>query len=42
LPLIPASAQGRPLPDCVPPKRSSQIEDGFGINFYLPRDPHLP
>ena len=26
----------------VPPKRSSQIQDGFGINSDLPRDPYLP
>ena len=32
----------RPVPDHVPPKRSSQIEDGFGINSDLPRDPYLP
>jgi hypothetical protein len=33
---------GRRLPDRVPPKRSSQIQDGFGINSDLPRDPYLP
>ena len=32
----------RPLPDHVPPKRSSQIHDGFGINSDMPRDPYLP
>lgn len=32
----------RSLPDHVPPKRSSQIHDGFGINTDLPRDPYLP
>jgi len=38
-----ASAQAtRKLPDKVPPKRSSQIHDGFGINSDLPRDPYLP
>jgi len=26
----------------VPPKRSSQIQDGFGINSDLPREPFLP
>src|ERR1700730_12598570 len=26
----------------VPPKRSSPIQDGFGINSDLPRDPYLP
>jgi hypothetical protein len=30
------------VPDHVPPKRSSQIQDGFGINSDLPRDPYLP
>src|SRR5947208_16794949 len=30
------------LPAKVPPKRSSQIHDGFGINSDLPRDPYLP
>ena len=30
------------LPDKVPPKRTSQIQDGFGINSDLPRDPYLP
>jgi hypothetical protein len=38
-----AGAQAsRPVPDHVPPKRSSQIHDGFGINSDLPRDPYLP
>lgn len=32
----------RKLPDKVPPKRTSQIEDGFGINSDLPREPYLP
>jgi hypothetical protein len=41
-PLVSVSAQRRPLPDRVPPKRSSQIENGFGINSNLPRDPYLP
>src|SRR3981081_637513 len=36
-------AQGsRRVPDHIPPKRSSQIKDGFGINSDLPRDPYLP
>ena len=34
LALLPLFAQKR-----VPPKRSSQIQDGFGINSDLPRDP---
>ena len=38
-----AFAQGQHrLPDHVPPKRSSQIHDGFGINSDLPREPYLP
>jgi len=35
------SAQ-KALPEKIPPKRSSQIQDGFGINSDLPRDPYLP
>lgn len=36
-------AQGQTqLPSHVPPKRSSQIHDGFGINSDLPRTPYLP
>jgi hypothetical protein len=31
-----------PIPDHVPPKRSSQIVSGFGINSDLPRQPSLP
>jgi len=39
----PSIAQGqRRVPDHVPPKRSSQIQDGFGINSDLPREPYLP
>ncbi len=38
--VFPASAQK--VPDRVPPKRSSQIENGFGINSNMPRDPYLP
>jgi hypothetical protein len=43
--LLPASVMAQSsqsLPDHVPPKRSSQIHDGFGINTDLPRDPYLP
>jgi len=43
--LTPVSSRAqtsRPVPDHVPPKRSSQIHDGFGINSDLPRDPYLP
>src|SRR5690349_15869935 len=31
-----------PFPAKVPPKRSSQIRSGFGINSDLPRDPYMP
>jgi hypothetical protein len=34
-------SQGR-VPDHIPPKRSSQIHDGFGVNSDLPRDAYLP
>jgi len=38
----PLAAQSqRKVPERVPPKRSAQIEDGFGINSDLPRDPYL-
>jgi hypothetical protein len=30
------------FPTHVPPKRSSQIQNGFGINSDLPREPYLP
>jgi len=36
------SQSARTLPEKVPPKRTSQIQDGFGINSDLPRDPYLP
>ena len=41
---VPLLAQpSRPgFPNRVPPKRSSQIENGFGINSDLPREPYLP
>ena len=37
VPLSISAQTSRPLPDHVPPKRSSQIHDGFGINSDLPR-----
>jgi hypothetical protein len=43
--LVPLSSRAqtsRRVPDHVPPKRSSQIRNGFGINTDLPRDPYLP
>ncbi|HEY6291931.1 MAG TPA: hypothetical protein VI455_10280 [Terriglobia bacterium] len=30
------------VPGHIPPRRSSQIRDGFGINSDLPRNPYLP
>src|SRR6266446_1226576 len=36
------SQERRHVPDHLPPKRSSQIQDGFGINSDMPRDPYLP
>src|SRR5882757_6467177 len=36
------SQERRHAPDHVPPKRSSQIKEGFGINSDLPREPYLP
>lgn len=40
LPLLAQAPQS--IPRKVPPKRSSQIQDGFGINTDLPREPYLP
>lgn len=45
LPLIALGAVAQTFPKVpahVPPKRTSQIEDGFGINSDMPRDPYLP
>ncbi|MBZ5669874.1 MAG: hypothetical protein LAO04_09100 [Acidobacteriia bacterium] len=43
LQMVLSAAEGqRRAPDHIPPKRSSQIRDGFGINSDLPRDPYLP
>ena len=44
---LPLWAQGRnessgTIPLRIPPRRSSQIHDGFGINSDLPRKPYLP
>lgn len=39
---VSAAQTARKLPEKVPPKRTSQIQDGFGINSDLPRDPYLP
>jgi hypothetical protein len=35
-------AQGAVVPAQIPPRRSSQIHDGFGQNVNLPRNPYLP
>lgn len=40
--LTSSAQQVRHFPKRVPPKRSSQIRDGFGINSDMPRDPYLP
>jgi len=43
--LIPPSSRAQssgPVPNHIPPKRSSQIRNGLGINSDLPRDPYLP
>jgi hypothetical protein len=37
-----ASPQDAGVPAQIPPRRSSQIHDGFGINVNLPRTPYLP
>lgn len=43
LPLaLSASPQEARVPSHIPPRRSSQIHDGFGINSDLPREPYLP
>src|SRR5215469_15945465 len=41
-PAAQTSAEAAAIPDHIPPRRSSQIRDGFGINSDLPRDPYLP
>jgi hypothetical protein len=40
--LVAAQGMSPALPDHVPPKRPSQITEGFGINSDLPRNPYLP
>src|SRR5215470_19810699 len=44
--LIAALAQSQAghqaLPKEVPPRRSTQLADGFGLNLPLPREPRLP
>jgi hypothetical protein len=41
-PLFASGRANRNVPERVPPKRSSQIQNGLGINSDLPRDPYLP
>src|SRR2546425_8983334 len=41
-PCLTAANEKRQVPHHVPPKRSSQIQSGFGINSNLPREPYLP
>jgi hypothetical protein len=38
----PQASGSAAIPKQIPPRRSSQIHDGFGINSDLPRDPYLP
>jgi hypothetical protein len=40
--LLLAETSAPAFPKHVPPKRSSQIQNGFGINSDLPREPYLP
>ena len=42
LSLVAQSRATRSVPDHIPPKRSSQIQNGLGINSDLPREPYLP
>ncbi len=35
-------AAGQSIPQQVPPRRSTQLVEGFGMNLPLPRDPRLP
>ena len=37
-----AGQQRAPVPAHIPPRRTSRIHDGFGINSDLPREPYLP
>jgi hypothetical protein len=41
-PPLAAQENRHQLTDHIPPKRSSQVTDGFGINSDLPREPYLP
>lgn len=36
------ASAGDPIPQEVPPRRSTQLNNGFGVNLPLPRDPRLP
>ncbi len=39
---IPPATLGQSVPRQVPPRRSTQLAEGFGMNVDLPRDPRLP
>src|SRR5215469_17645678 len=39
---LPAAVCAQSVPREVPPRRSTQLSDGFGMNLPLPRDPRLP
>ena len=39
---LPTLAPGQSVPKEVPPRRSSQLTYGFGVNLPLPREPRLP
>ncbi len=40
--IVTTQVSGQTAPKRVPPKRSSQIREGFGINSNMPREPYLP
>ncbi len=42
VPIGTVPAADKDLPDHLVPRRSSQIQDGFGINSDLPRNPFIP
>lgn len=42
LQLCPSRVASQSAPQQVPPRRSTQLVDGFGMNLPLPRDPRLP
>jgi hypothetical protein len=40
--VVPSLTRGQSVRKEVPPRRSTQLDDGFGVNLPLPREPHLP